>query len=115
MRESFVEKIKEYSSDFLDTFGGQDGAEWIDLHYQLLYAKYIYYVGRGLGFESISDENYDQMENKYKELSIKLNKQPIASDMVGWKTNALLEALAMRQYNEDLYNRLKHTMFKFKE
>jgi hypothetical protein len=107
--------VKEYSQDYLDTFGGQDGGEWTDLHYQVLYAKYIYYVGRGLGFESMSDENYDNMESKYKNLSDRLGKKPTASDMVGWKNNPLLEALAMRQYNEDLYNRLKHTMFKFKE
>ncbi len=106
--------MKEYSQDFLDTFGGQDGAEWTDLHYQVLYAKYIYYVGRGLGFNSMSDESYDQMESKYKELSDKLGKKPTASEMVGWKTNPLLEALAMRQYDEKRYESIKNVMFKFK-
>lgn len=107
--------MNEYSQDFLDTFGGQDGADWITLHYEVLYAKYIYYQGVGLGFKPMADEQYDKIEAKYKELSAKLGKKPEASDLVGWKPNPMIEALAMRQYDEKRYEQIKHTMFKFRE
>lgn len=104
-----------YSQDYLDTFGGEEGCRWIDLHYQVLYAKYVYYQGVSLGFKPMADEEYDKMEIEYKDLSAKLGKKPVASDMVGWKANPMIEALAMRQYNEELYDKIKHIMFKFRE
>jgi hypothetical protein len=104
-----------YSQDYLETFGGEDGCEWINLHYEVLYAKCIYYYAVGLGFKSMADEKYDQIEKRYKDLSLKLGKTPSASDMVGWKKNALLEALAMRQYDIVLYDKIKNQFFKFKE
>ena len=106
--------MKEYSQDFLDTFGGPEGAEWIDLHYEVMYAKCVYYHAVAYGFKPMVDERYDVMESRYKELSTKLGKEPTASDMVGWIPNPTMEALAMRHYDEKLYDSLKHLLFKFK-
>lgn len=106
--------MKEYSQDFIETFGGLEGAEWIDLHYEVMYAKFIYYDGVKYGFKPMPDERYDQMESRYKELSIKLGKEPTASNMVGWIPNPMIEALAMRHYDETLYNNIKNIIFKFK-
>jgi hypothetical protein len=106
--------MKEYSQDFLDTFGGPEGAEWIDLHYEVMYAKYIYYDGVKYGFKPMPDERYDIMESRYKDLSSILGKEPGASSMVGWTSNALIEAMAMRHYDENLYDSIKHLIFEFK-
>ena len=86
---------------------------WVSLHYEILYAKYIYYHGRGFGFEAMSYEAYDQMEDTYRKLSARFGVQPTAADMVGWEPNALIEALAMKKYDEARYERIKHTLFEF--
>lgn len=106
----------EYTKEHLEELGGMEAnAEWLDLHYQVIYAKYIYYVGTSLGFTPMSDESYDHMESRYKELCMQMGKKPTASDMVGWKANPILEALAMRQYDRPLYEKIKNNMFKFRE
>lgn len=105
----------DYTENYLEELGtDQDGGEWLDLHYEILYSKYIYYQGVTLGFVPMSDESYDKIESRYKELSIKLGKKPTASDLVGWKANPILEALAMRKYNKELYDKIKTNMFIFK-
>lgn len=87
---------------------------WFALHLDILFAKAIYYDLVKHGFQPISDESYDRLEEKYKVLSKQLELRPTASELVGWAKNPLLEAMAMRRYNKPLYERLKGVLFELR-
>lgn len=106
----------EYSQDLVGKYCGDDVylMRWIDLHYSILYAKAVYYKLVRFGFTPMNDEEYDDMEAEYKQISKQLGKKPEACLLVGWNENPVIEALAMREYNENLYNELKNQLFKIK-
>jgi hypothetical protein len=106
----------EYSSDLVDKYldGDHIKMRWIDLNYEILYAKAIYYKLVSYGFKPMIDEEYDLMEQEYKEISEELGYKPEACELVGWIDNPILEALAMKVYDEKLYEQLKNSLFEFK-
>lgn len=104
-----------FTQEHISEMGGDDQAYWLFLHYEVLYAKVIYYNGVALGFTPMVDEDYDLMEAEYKSISSKLGKKPTAALMVGCKVDPIVEALAYRNYDEARYESIKNGMFKFKE
>lgn len=55
---------------------------FIQLGWTILEAKAVYYLG--LSGPKLSDEEYDEYEAEYKQLSKKLNEKPTACSYVGF-------------------------------
>lgn len=82
--------------------------------------KFLYYEGVKYGFTPISDEAYDKIETEYKSLCEELGVEPRAYNMVGYNKEVVgyiapwVEAIAMRESNKELYEKIKRVLFTFR-
>ena len=74
-----------------------DSEEFVSLSWKILEAKYIYYVLNGSHKQSLPDANYDIMAKRYDELAEGLQKEPTATNMVGFDETRPSCRLAMEK------------------
>lgn len=77
------------------------------LSWRILEMKMVYYrpeltSKRNVVYLSVSDAEYDALEDEYRKLCTKLGKEPTAADMVGFDVNRACCKIVIEKYRGDV-------------